>query len=92
MLSKELVLKNVTINLQTTQKVYDIEVDDDHCYYANGILVSNSDAWRYMALAERKGSKSTMTKEKLKEMRQKSKYGDVPKFHFENPQDLKYFS
>jgi len=25
--------------------VYDLTVEDDHCYYANGILVSNSDAW-----------------------------------------------
>jgi intein/homing endonuclease len=32
------------------QKVYDLEVEHDHCYYANGVLVSNSDAFRYAAM------------------------------------------
>jgi hypothetical protein len=27
--------------------VYDLTVENNHCYYANGILVSNSDAMRY---------------------------------------------
>jgi hypothetical protein len=45
---KEHVVQNVTINLPTTQEVYDIEVEDDHCYFANGFLVSNSDAMRYL--------------------------------------------
>lgn len=31
--------------------VYDLTVEKDHCYLANGILVSNSDAARYMAVA-----------------------------------------
>jgi hypothetical protein len=30
--------------------VYDLTVDIDHCYYANGVLVSNSDAFRYFAV------------------------------------------
>ena len=51
MLSKERVLNVAPLNLQTTQKVYDFEVETDHCYYANGILVSNSDAARYLAIA-----------------------------------------
>ena len=45
---KERVVRNVTLSLQTTQKVYDIEIEDDHCYFANGFLVSNSDAMRYL--------------------------------------------
>jgi phage terminase large subunit len=46
---KERVVLNVNINLSTTQKVYDIEVEDDHCYFANGFLVSNCDSMRYLA-------------------------------------------
>ncbi len=30
--------------------VYDLTVETDHCYYANGILVSNSDAMGYASL------------------------------------------
>lgn len=51
---KERVVRNVTINLPITQKVYDIEVEDDHCYYANGFLVSNSDAMRYLCAGYQK--------------------------------------
>jgi intein/homing endonuclease len=47
------VLKNVQQNVKCTQKVYDIEVECDHCYYANGFLVSNSDAFRYAAIGIR---------------------------------------
>jgi hypothetical protein len=38
------VLKVVELNLDTEVEVYDIEVEDDHCYFANEILVSNSDS------------------------------------------------
>jgi len=34
------------------KKIYDLEVEKDHCYYANGHLVSNSDVHRYAALVE----------------------------------------
>lgn len=54
MLSKERVLNIVPLDKQTSVKVYDLEVEGDHCYYANGILVSNSDAARYMAIAIKK--------------------------------------
>jgi hypothetical protein len=30
--------------------VYDLTVDLHHCYYANGMLVSNSDAWGLVAI------------------------------------------
>ena len=33
------------------QPVYDLTVERDQCYYANGILVSNSDSFRYLAIA-----------------------------------------
>jgi phage terminase large subunit len=51
---KERVVSIVPLHLQTTQKVYDFEVEKDHCYYANGILVSNSDSFRYLAIAVKK--------------------------------------
>jgi len=36
------VLEVAELSLDTEIEVYDIEVEDDHCYFANGILVSNS--------------------------------------------------
>jgi hypothetical protein len=33
------------------QLVYDLTVEKHHCYLANGILVGNSDAFRYLALS-----------------------------------------
>ena len=33
--------------------VHDLTVENHACYQANGVLVSNSDAWRYMSLAWR---------------------------------------
>ncbi len=55
---RERVVKIVPQNLQESQKVYDFEVEDDHCYYANGILVSNSDAFRMMAVGLNKVERS----------------------------------
>ena len=48
--SKKHALKVVPLNLQLPVVVYDLEVEEDHCYYANGFLVSNSDALRYLAI------------------------------------------
>jgi hypothetical protein len=47
--SRERVVRSVPLNYKCKQKVYDFEVEEDHCYYANGILVSNSDAMRTLA-------------------------------------------
>lgn len=33
-------------------EVYDLTVEHDHCYYANGVLVSNSDAFGYWVAYE----------------------------------------
>lgn len=44
------VVKIVPHTDKSIRKVYDLEVDHDHCYYANEILVSNSDAFRYAAV------------------------------------------
>ena len=40
----------VSVSAGSLSKVYDITVDKHHCYYANGVLVSNSDALRYLAV------------------------------------------
>ena len=48
------VQKVVALSLDTEVDVYDIEVEKDHCYFANGILVSNShysDAFCYTCQA-----------------------------------------
>jgi len=35
------------IQITTKRKVYNLEIEDDGCYYANGVLVSNCDATAY---------------------------------------------
>jgi hypothetical protein len=37
---------------EASRLVYDLTVEKHHCYLANGLLVSNSDAFRYLALTE----------------------------------------
>lgn len=37
-------------HLDVDELVYDLTVEKHHCYYANGALVSNSDAFRYLAV------------------------------------------
>jgi hypothetical protein len=41
---RERVLQNAEVYLEEEVNVYDIQVEDDHCYFANNILVSNSDS------------------------------------------------
>lgn len=36
---------------ETEQPVYDLTVEHHHCYFANGLLVSNCDMFRYAAMA-----------------------------------------
>ena len=48
-IGRERVMGINKIYLKEKIKVYDISVEEDHCYYANGILVSNSDAFRTLA-------------------------------------------
>jgi len=54
MLLRERVQRVVPLNYRNVT-VYDIEVDGDNCYYANGILVSNCDAARYLAIVVSRG-------------------------------------
>lgn len=69
---KKRVTEIATLNSTELQKVYDLEIEDDHCYYANGILVSNCDAMRYLAstyLSNASGTK--LTPDDIKKMREK---------------------
>lgn len=55
----ERVVRIVPLNYEAKSKdVYDLTVENDHCYYAEGILVSNShpaDSFRHLAQAYRQG-------------------------------------
>jgi hypothetical protein len=76
----EYVVTCVVVNCQEKPvDVYDITVDVDHCYFANGILVSNSDSIRYMANARIQFGRGlgSLSKSKLDEI--KSQAGFAPK-------------
>lgn len=61
--------KNVPQDLQSHGViVHDIEIEDDHCYYANGFLVSNCDAFRYMAIAYNRMRTDRMTEEQADDL------------------------
>jgi hypothetical protein len=50
MLSKQHVVTNVELQkCATPNMVYDLTIEIDNCYYANDYLVSNCDAFRYLA-------------------------------------------
>jgi len=52
MLSEKHAVKNVRLyQCEKPRATYDLTVEDDNCYYANGYLVSNCDAFRYMCLS-----------------------------------------
>ncbi len=55
-------------------KVYDLTIDQDNCYYANGYLVSNCDAIRYLCFSLEVDSK-TYSKEDYLRARIRSQYG-----------------
>jgi len=38
-------------HLREDTEVYDLTIEKDHCYYANNLLVSNSDMLRYMSVS-----------------------------------------
>lgn len=52
MLLKKHVVRSVqSFQCSVPEKVYDLTIETDNCYYANGYLVSNSDAVRYLCLS-----------------------------------------
>ena len=56
---QEFVLESIHVQDANIQKVYDIEVEDVHEYYANGILVHNClDGIRYVVLDKLLGQNS----------------------------------
>ena len=80
---KRHVVRNVTIQqLVEPREVYDLTIEDDHCYYANGYLVSNSDALRMLAVALPKVCIGT-TADDLDRRYREAMYGEqnkLPKF------------
>ena len=66
------VRKNARLNTTIGRKsrllsipVFNLTVDKDHCYYANGILVSNSDAFRILPYIYQKAKKKVDYKARL---------------------------
>ena len=78
-LSRKHVVQSVSVKeLRTSTKVYDIEVDVDHCYYANNSLVSNShacDSFRYLAVSINKLN-TGLSAEELKKRYKRAMYGN----------------
>lgn len=76
-LLKKHVVKNVRVyQLQEPKEVYDLTVEDDNCYYANGYLVSNCDALRYMCEAIHM-SKTGMTAQEFDRKKHEALYGTM---------------
>jgi len=49
------VVKSVQLlSLKLPEQVYDLSIEHDNCYYAEGYLVSNSDSMRYLAVGQSK--------------------------------------
>lgn len=61
LLEQNTVAKVVRVSPATSEPVYDLTVNKHHCYLANGLLVSNSDAFRTFAVSYRKKVKSVRT-------------------------------
>lgn len=61
------------------EKVYNLTVQDEHEYYANGILVSNCDALRYALHSTQMIGKSSMVARLGKESKETTKQGFIPK-------------
>jgi len=56
LLRKHAVKSVQNYQLAQAKEVFDITVETDNCYYANGYLVSNSDAMRYLSVSLAKTS------------------------------------
>lgn len=50
---EEISLTGVEMRKESSQRVYDLEIENEHEYFANGILVHNClDAFRYWVMGE----------------------------------------
>lgn len=77
-LLKKHVVKHVQLyQLDQQKEVYDLTVDVDNCYYANGYLVSNSDAMRYLCVGQQK-TKDGMTSDDLDRIYKEAVLGEQP--------------
>lgn len=79
-LLKKHVVKDVqSYQLETPKAVYDLTIETDNCYYANGYLVSNSDSMRYLCAALPK-TRSGGDPEALERRYQDAVYGQQSRF------------
>lgn len=74
-----LLRKHAVKNVQVKQhlkpvKVYDLTIETDNCYYANGYLVSNCDALRYLCISLPK-TRDGLTPEELDKRYQEAMLG-----------------
>lgn len=76
-------VKNVHVNQHLKPvKVYDLTIEIDNCYYANGYLVSNCDALRYLCISLPK-TRDGLTPEELDKRYQEAMLGpaaNMPSF------------
>jgi len=73
-LKKQLVQNSVQQLYANELEVFDLEIEDDHCYYANGLLVSNCDAARYLAISLPK-TRDGLTSEELNKRYEEAMWG-----------------
>lgn len=72
MLKDQRVQRNVQLNYHDKPViVYDLEVEYDNCYYANGLLVSNCDAMRYLSVSQNKAQQKKMSEEEADRLEDK---------------------
>lgn len=70
------------------ENVYDLTINKHHCYYANGVLVSNSDSLRYLSYAVIDQS----NKGNIREVETKStQISTINKFRVKNKNTLRKF-
>jgi hypothetical protein len=90
MLSRKHVVDHVELfQCDTPKQVYDITVQDDQCYYANGYLVSNSDAIRYMCQALHKTARG-MSPEEFNLAKARALMGNKPRLPLILDKNFKY--
>jgi ethanolamine transporter EutH len=75
MLQKHVVKSVQVYCVQEQKEVFDLTIDIDNCYYANGYLVSNCDCIRYLALSLPK-VKDGSSPEELEQRYRSAMYGD----------------
>ena len=86
-LRRHVVLNVRAYQLSKPRLVYDLTIENDHCFYANGYLVSNCDSFRYLCVSLPK-TRDSLSAEELDRRYQEAimgPSGNIPKPFRENP-------